>query len=160
MSDDKSIHNFETLDIAKVKLAIISSKFNNDITEKLKKGAIQAFLEQGGQEEQLSFYEVPGAFELPLVAKRVAKTKKYDAILCLGAIIKGETAHFEYVASATIQGINRVSIETEIPILSGVLTTLTLQQAKDRASEQSNIGRDYMLSSLDMIQTLQTIGPC
>jgi len=149
MSNNKPIHNLETLEIKKIKLAIISSKFNGDITEKLKKGAVQAFIEQGGQEEQLSFYEVPGAFELPLVAKRVAKTKKYDAILCLGAIIKGETAHFEYVASATIQGINRVSIETEIPVLSGVLTTLTLQQAEDRASDQSNIGRDYLLSSLE-----------
>lgn len=160
MSNDRPLHNLETLDIGKVKLALISSKFNSDITEKLKSGAIQAFVDQGGQKEQLSFYEVPGAFELPLVAKRVAKTKKYDAILCLGAVIKGETAHFEYVASATIQGINKVSIETEIPILSGVLTTLTLKQAEDRVSDQLNIGYDYLLSTLEMIQTLQSIGPC
>lgn len=155
--DDKTKPSFENLDLKTLKIAVITSKFNENITEALREGALNTFLEEGGESKQLDFFWVPGAFELPLVAKKVANTKQYDAVLCLGAIIKGDTAHFEYVASASIHGLNQVSIESEIPILCGVLTTHNLEQASDRACTKLNIGKECMLSALSMIQTLREI---
>lgn len=153
-SEPKSIP-FKNLNLNGIKIAFITSRFNSEITQALLQKAVDAFCECGGSKDQIDFFEVPGAFELPLTAKKVALTQKYSAILCLGAIIKGETAHFEYVASATIKGLNQVSLETEVPILSGVLTTLTVEQALDRL----DLGRDYLISTLEMIETLQQIHP-
>lgn len=157
MSDYKNTHSFEHLDIGAIKIALVTSKFNADITESMRAAALKAFIEKGGQESQIDCYWVPGAFELPLMAKKIGLTGRYDAILCLGAVIQGETAHFEYISSATIQGLNQVSLEIQLPVLCGVLTTHTLEQAKSRACDQLNIGREYLFSALETVAALQAI---
>ncbi|MCH9634199.1 MAG: 6,7-dimethyl-8-ribityllumazine synthase [Chlamydiae bacterium] len=157
MSDDQVQYDFSKIDVPSLKFAIVQSKFNFDITTKLQKGAEQALLEAGGDPSQIKTYFVPGAFEIPLVAQKLAKTKLYDAILCLGAVIKGETAHFEYISESTIQGIQQVALETETPILCGVLTTYNIQQAEERVSKKLNIGRECLFSALDLIQSIQFI---
>lgn len=135
----------------------MTSRFNEKITMALKEGATQAFLDHGGSLNQIDHFEVPGAFELPILAKKLAKTKQYDAILCLGAIIRGETAHFDMVANSCLMGLTQVSIETEVPILNGVITANTEAQAKERSSKELNLGYEYMKSTLEMIETCQAV---
>lgn len=145
----------EQYNITKIKLAIIISRFNSEITTALKQGAVSRFLKEGGEIDQIDCFEVPGAFEIPLVAKRAAQSKKYDAILCLGAVIKGDTAHFEYIAEASIRGLSEVSLQEGVPVLCGILTTYNLEQAQARSCEKLNIGQECLISALSMIQTLR-----
>ncbi|RUM56819.1 MAG: 6,7-dimethyl-8-ribityllumazine synthase [Persephonella sp.] len=138
-----------------LKFGIIVSRFNSLITEKLLEGAIDCIVRHGGSEENITVVRVPGAFEIPLIAKKMAKSGKYDAVVCLGAVIRGSTPHFEYVASEVSKGIALVSLETEVPVSFGILTTDTLEQAIERAgTKMGNKGFDAALSAIEMANIL------
>ncbi len=138
-----------------LKFGIIVSRFNSLITEKLLEGAIDCIVRHGGSEENITVVRVPGAFEIPLIAKKMAKSGKYDAVVCLGAVIRGSTPHFEYVASEVSKGIALVSLETEVPVSFGILTTDTLEQAIERAgTKMGNKGFDAVLSAIEMANIL------
>lgn len=137
------------------KFGIIVGRFNEFIGGKLLDGALDGLKRHGVSEENIEIVWVPGAYEIPLVSKKMAKTKKYDAILCLGAVIRGETPHFDYVSSEVSKGIANVSIDTEVPIIFGVLTTDTIQQAIERAGTKAgNKGFDAALSAIEMTNLL------
>ena len=139
-----------------VKIAVVVSRFNTDITESLLEGAQECALKEGLEKDQVKVYRVPGAFELSMVAKKLAKSSMYDAVVCLGAVLKGETVHFDYVSSAAAHGIAQVSIETELPILFGVLTC-DRSQALVRSSGERNKGFHTFKAALDMINTCKAI---
>ncbi|MGI6717864.1 MAG: 6,7-dimethyl-8-ribityllumazine synthase [Bacteroidales bacterium] len=140
------------------RICIVASRFNELITNKLIGGAQDAFLRHEGEEDKLDIVWVPGAFEIPLAAKKVASLKKYDAIVCLGAVIRGATPHFDMVASETTKGIAQVSLQSEIPVIFGVLTTDTIEQAIERAGTKAgNKGFDAMNSAIEMVNLLKTI---
>ncbi len=138
------------------KIAIVVAKFNPEITENLLKGALDAAAESNIAKEQIEIFWVPGAFEVSLIAKKLAKTNLYAAVVCLAAVIKKETMHFEYVCTAVTQGITQVTLETEIPILFGILTCL-YDQAVVRSQGKANIGYHYMHSALEMIKLCDQI---
>ena len=141
-----------------VKFAVIVSRFNEFITNKLLDGAVDALLRHGASEENIDVIKVPGSFEIPLVAKKIAKKKSYDAIICLGTIIRGATPHFEYVASEAAKGIALVSLEAEIPVAFGVITADTIEQAIERAGTKSgNKGWDAALVAVEMAQLLKKL---
>jgi len=141
-----------------VKFAIVVGRFNSLITERLLEGAIDCIIRHNGKEENIDIIRVPGSFEIPLTAKKLAKTGKYDAIICLGAVIRGATPHFDYVASEVTKGIAQVSLETEIPIAYGILTTDTIEQAIERAgTKMGNKGFDAALTAIEMVNVLRQI---
>lgn len=141
-----------------LKFAVIVSRFNEFITSKLLDGAVDALLRHGASEENIDVIKVPGSFEIPLVAKKIAKKKSYDAIICLGTIIRGATPHFEYVASEAAKGIALVSLEAEIPVAFGVITADTIEQAIERAGTKSgNKGWDAALVAVEMAQLLKKL---
>ncbi len=132
-------------------LAIIVSRFNDFITSRLLEGAMDAILRHGGSRENVDIIRVPGSFEMPVAAKRVANTKRYDGVICLGAVIRGATPHFEYIASEVAKGLATVALESGIPISFGVLTTDTLEQAIERAGTKAgNKGFDAAVSAIEM----------
>jgi len=132
--------------------AIIVSRFNDFISSKLVEGAMDALKRHGATDEQISLIKVPGAFEIPVTAKRLAENGNYDAIVCLGAVIRGSTPHFEYVASEVSKGIALVALESKIPVTFGVLTTDNLEQAIERAgSKVGNKGWDAAVSAMEMV---------
>ncbi|WP_270991577.1 6,7-dimethyl-8-ribityllumazine synthase [Campylobacter upsaliensis] len=134
------------------KIAIINSRFNHIITDRLVEGAKDAFLRHGGKEENLSLVLVPGAFEVPFALKMAIESKKFDAICCLGAVIRGSTPHFDYVSAETTKGIANVSLTHNVPVSFGVLTTDTLEQAIERAgSKAGNKGFEAMTSLIEML---------
>ncbi|CAG9468057.1 6,7-dimethyl-8-ribityllumazine synthase [Campylobacter upsaliensis] len=134
------------------KIAIINSRFNHIITDRLVEGAKDAFLRHGGKEENLSLILVPGAFEVPFALKVVIESKKFDAICCLGAVIRGSTPHFDYVSAETTKGIANVSLTHNVPVSFGVLTTDNLEQAIERAgSKAGNKGFEAMTSLIEML---------
>ncbi|EAI4327767.1 6,7-dimethyl-8-ribityllumazine synthase [Campylobacter upsaliensis] len=134
------------------KIAIINSRFNHIITDRLVEGAKDAFLRHGGKEENLSLILVPGAFEVPFALKVAIESKKFDAICCLGAVIRGSTPHFDYVSAETTKGIANVSLTHNVPISFGVLTTDNLEQAIERAgSKAGNKGFEAMTSLIEML---------
>ena len=142
-----------------IKFAIVVGRFNSLISEKLLEGAIDCILRHGGDEKNITVVRVPGSFEIPLAAKKLAKTEDYDAVICLGAVIRGSTPHFDYVANEVSKGIATVSLETEIPIAFGVLTTDTIEQAVERAgTKMGNKGFDAALSAIEMVNLLKNIG--
>lgn len=136
------------------KLAIVTARFNNFITQPLLDGAIKALTDKGVDEKNITTLWVPGAFELPQAAKQLANTDKFDGIICLGCVIKGETPHFDYVCNEAASGINQVALDTGIPVAFGVITTHTIDQAKSRASDAEgcvgNKGKDAALTALEM----------
>lgn len=141
-----------------LKFAVIVSRFNEFITNKLLDGAVDALLRHGSSEENIDIIKVPGSFEIPLAAKKIAKKKSYDAIICLGTIIRGATPHFEYVASEAAKGIALVSLEAEIPVAFGVITADTIEQAIERAGTKSgNKGWDAALVAIEMAQLLKKL---
>ncbi len=141
-----------------LKFAIIVSRFNDLVTERLLSGAMDALLRHGASSENITIYRVPGAFEIPLIAKKTAKTGKYDAIICLAAVIRGATPHFEYVSAEVSKGIASVMLETGYPIAFGVLTTDTIDQALERAGSKSgNKGWSAALSALEMANLLRNM---
>ncbi len=141
-----------------LKFAIVVGRFNEFIGSKLLSGAIDALERHGTKEEDIEIIWVPGAFEIPLVAKKLAKTNKYDAVICLGAVIRGSTPHFDYVSSEVSKGIANASLETEIPIIFGVLTTDNIEQAIERAGTKSgNKGYDAAITAIEMANLLKEI---
>jgi 6,7-dimethyl-8-ribityllumazine synthase len=141
-----------------LKFGIVVGRFNDLITNKLLEGALDCIVRHGGSENDITVVRVPGSFEIPLVAKKMAKTGNYDAVICLGAVIRGSTPHFEYVASEVTKGIALVSLETEIPVSYGILTTDTIEQAVERAgTKMGNKGFDAALSAIEMANLLREI---
>ena len=137
---------------------IVVGRFNEFISSKLLEGAKDALIRHGAHESDISLTWVPGAFEMPLVAKKVAKTKQYDAVICLGAVIRGSTPHFDYVSSEVSKGIANVSLDTEIPIIFGVLTTDTIEQAIERAGTKAgNKGFEAAMTAIEMANLLKNI---
>ena len=140
------------LDANGLKFGIIISRFNDFIGEKLVGGAIDSLLRHGAKETDIAIYKVPGAFEIPQTAQKVASTKQYDAIICLGAVIRGDTPHFDYIAAEVSKGIATVGLETGIPIIFGVLTTDTIEQAIERAgSKAGNKGWDAANAAVELV---------
>lgn len=137
------------------KFGIVASRFNDFITKELIAGCTDELLRHGAQEQDMVVTLVPGAFEIPLVALRLAKSKTYDAVICLGTVIRGSTPHFDYIASEVSKGIANVSQETGIPVIFGVITADTIEQAIERAgTKDGNKGRDAALSAIEMANLL------
>lgn len=137
------------------KIAIVVSKFNEFITERLLEGAKNCFINKGYDESKLDVVKVPGAFEIPITASRLASSKKYTAIVCLGAVIRGATPHFEYVSQSVANGILRVSLDCGIPVIFGVLTTNNIEQAMERSGGKSgNKGWDAAMTAIEMSDLL------
>jgi len=140
------------LDADGLKFGIIVSRFNDFIGEKLVGGAIDSLVRHGAKETDIAIYKVPGAFEIPQTAKKVASTKQYDAVICLGVVIRGDTPHFDYIAAEVSKGIATVGLETGIPIIFGVLTTETIEQAIERAgSKAGNKGWDAANAAVELV---------
>lgn len=141
-----------------LKFAIIVSRFNDFITGKLLEGAVDALLRHGAKEEDIDVIKVPGAFEIPLTAKKFAAKGSYDALICLGTVIRGATPHFDYVASEVSKGVATASMETGVPIAFGVLTTDTIEQAVERAGTKSgNKGFDAAMTAMEMAQIFKKL---
>jgi len=139
--------------------AIIVSRFNDFVSSKLTEGAVDALKRHGATDEQISLVKVPGAFEIPLTAKRLARSGEYHAIICLGAVIRGSTPHFEYVAAEVSKGVAAVALESEIPVTFGVLTTDHLEQAIERAGSKSgNKGWDAAMAAMEMVNLFKELG--
>ena len=140
------------------KFAVIVSRFNDFITEKLLSGALDALVRSGTADEDIEVVRVPGAFEIPLVAKKMAKKKRFDAVICLGAVIRGSTPHFDYVSAEVSKGIALVGMESEIPVIFGVITTDTIEQAIERAgSKAGNKGWSAAIDAVEMANLLEII---
>ena len=138
-----------------LKFGMVVGRFNSFISKELLKGALDAFLRHGVREEDLTVVWVPGSFEIPLVAKKLARSGDYHAVVCLGAIIRGATPHFEYVASECAKGVAQASLETGVPIIFGVLTTDTIEQAIERAGTKAgNKGFEAAMAALEMANLL------
>ena len=140
------------------RFGLIVSRFNNFITDRLQKGAIDALVRHEVKENDIDIAKVPGAFEIPFVAKQMTKSKKVNAVICLGAVIRGETPHFEYVATEVSKGVAAVAMESNIPVIFGILTTETIEQAIERAGTKSgNKGWDASLSALEMVNLYKQV---
>jgi len=142
------------------KVAIVAARFNDFIVASLLKGATAAWLERGGPVEDLLIARVPGAFELPVVARKLSASGRYDAVVALGCVIRGDTPHFDYVAGECAGGIARIALESGVPIAFGVLTTDTVEQAVDRAGGKAgNKGADAALVAIEMANLLRRLDP-
>ncbi len=140
------------------RIGIVAARFNDFITSKLIGGALDAFKRHGGNEADVDLAWVPGAFEIPLVAKRMASTGKYDAVVCLGAVIRGATPHFDMVANEATKGIANVGLQSGVPVIFGVLTTDSIEQAVERAGTKAgNKGYDAMTTAIEMVNLLKQI---
>ncbi|HBO83603.1 MAG: 6,7-dimethyl-8-ribityllumazine synthase [Deltaproteobacteria bacterium GWC2_42_11] len=141
-----------------LRFAIIVSRFNDFIGERLKEGAVDTLLRSGAEDKDIDIIKVPGSFEMPVAAKKLADKGRYDAVICVGAIIRGSTPHFDYVASEAAKGIARISLETGIPVSFGIITADNIEQAIERAgTKQGNKGRDAALSAIEMANLLKEI---
>jgi 6,7-dimethyl-8-ribityllumazine synthase len=140
------------------RFGLVVSRFNDFISSKLVEGAVDALKRHGATEEQLLLVKVPGAFEIPLAAKKLAESGKVDAVICLGAVIRGSTPHFDYVAAEVSKGIAVVSLDTKVPVAFGVLTTDNLEQAIERAGTKSgNKGWDAALAAMEMVNLFKQL---
>jgi 6,7-dimethyl-8-ribityllumazine synthase len=145
-------------ELAGRRFAIAAARFNGIVTSKLVEGATAAFRRHGVDEDDIEIAWTPGAFELPLVAKRLAESGQFDAVVCLGAVIRGETAHFEYVAGESARGVQRVTLDTGVPCIFGVLTTETLEQALDRSGgKHGNKGWEAATAAIEMASLLDEL---
>ncbi len=141
-----------------LKIGIIASRFNEFITSKLVSGAEDCLKRHGVTDENMSVAWVPGAFEIPVIAKRMAASGKYDAVICVGSVILGFTSHYDYVCAEVSKGIAAVSLDTGIPVLFGILTTDTIEQAIERAGTKAgNKGTDCAMSALEMVNLIKNI---
>ncbi len=142
-----------------LKIGVVVSRFNEFITSKLLSGAQDALTRHGVAEADVDVAWVPGAFEIPLVAQRLAASKKYNAVICLGTVIRGATPHFDYIASEVSKGIARVGLDTGVPVVFGVITADTLEQAIERAGTKSgNKGFDAATTAIEMANLLRNVG--
>lgn len=144
----------------KARFAIVVSRFNEEITSGLLAGAREALREAGVRDEDVAVFQVPGAFEIPLAAKRAAASGQFAAVICLGCLIKGETMHFEYIAEAASHGIMQAALDTGVPLAFGVLTALTDEQAEQRAAPgPANKGREAAQAAIEMAALLPRMTP-
>ncbi|MBI5557879.1 MAG: 6,7-dimethyl-8-ribityllumazine synthase [Deltaproteobacteria bacterium] len=140
------------------KIGIVLARFNSFIAERLLEGALDTLLRFGASGDDIEVARVPGAFEIPLVAQKMAKSGRYDAVICLGAVIRGATPHFDFVANEAAKGIAQASMESEVPIIFGVLTTDTIEQAIERAgSKAGNKGSECAAAAIEMVNLLNTL---
>ncbi|MEZ4526832.1 MAG: 6,7-dimethyl-8-ribityllumazine synthase [Desulfobacterales bacterium] len=138
--------------------ALVVSRFNDFITDRLVGGAVDALIRSGVRDEDIDIVKVPGAFEIPMLAKKMAEKKKYHAIICLGAVIRGSTPHFDYVCAEASKGIAAVSMETGVPVIFGILTTDTIEQAVERAGTKSgNKGWSAAISAIEMANLTEIV---
>ena len=141
-----------------MKVGIVASRFNAFIVQKLLDGAVDGLVLHGVDEDNISAAWVPGAFEIPVVAQKMAASKKYDAVICVGAVIRGSTSHYDYVCAEVSKGVAQASFNTGVPVLFGILTTDNLEQAIDRAGAKSgNKGYDCALSAIEMVNVMEQI---
>ncbi|MDZ7665828.1 MAG: 6,7-dimethyl-8-ribityllumazine synthase [Desulfotignum sp.] len=141
------------------KFGIIVSRFNDFITSKLVDGALDALIRSGARDQDIAIVKVPGAFEIPLAAQKMAGAKTYDAIICLGAVIRGATSHYDYVCAEVSKGIASVSLETGVPVMFGILTTETIEQAIERAGTKAgNKGFDTAMGAIEMANLGEILG--
>ncbi|MFA4842875.1 MAG: 6,7-dimethyl-8-ribityllumazine synthase [Candidatus Omnitrophota bacterium] len=140
------------------KFGIVASRFNDFITKELVSGCIDTFVRHGVQENDVTVAWAPGAFEIPAIAQKMAKHKGFDAVICLGTVIRGATPHFDYIASEVAKGVAKVSLDSGIPVIFGVITADTIEQAIERAgTKDGNKGRDAALSAIEMANLLDKI---
>ncbi len=143
-----------------LKVALIATRWNHLVVDRLVEGARTAFAQHGGDEDNLTLCLVPGSFEVPLVAKRLAEGGEHHAVVCLGAVIRGATDHYDFVANAASSGLARVGLETGVPVAFGVLTTDTLEQALERAgSKAGNKGAEALLAAVETVRVLEQLPP-
>ncbi|MBM4305938.1 MAG: 6,7-dimethyl-8-ribityllumazine synthase [Deltaproteobacteria bacterium] len=142
-----------------LKFGIVLSRFNSFVSDRLLEGALDALRRSGAEDGDCSVVRVPGSFEIPLAAKKMAKSGRYDALICLGCVIRGATPHFEYIATEVTKGIASISLESEIPVSFGVLITDTIEQAIERAGTKvGNKGFDAAMSAIEMANLMKEIG--
>ena len=148
------------LTVRDLRVAIVAARFNDFIVEPLIRGALDALKRHGVAEKQIEIVRVPGAFEIPIVVRKLALSRRHDAIVTLGAVIRGQTPHFDYVAGECASGIARIALETGVPTAFGVLTTDTVEQAQDRAGGKAgNKGADAALTAIEMVNLLRRLDP-
>ncbi|KMK51462.1 6,7-dimethyl-8-ribityllumazine synthase [[Actinobacillus] muris] len=141
-----------------LKFGIVCARFNDFINDKLLSGAVDALVRHGANEADIDTAWVPGAFEIPLVAKKMAQSGKYDAVICLGTVIRGSTTHYDYVCNEAAKGIGAVSLETGVPVMFGVLTTENIEQAIERAGTKAgNKGAECALGAIEMVNVLKAL---
>ena len=160
MPDDQPKTIEGELQAGDLHLAIVAARFNDFVVEPLLRGALDALKRHGVSEEQIEILRVPGAFDIPVVVRKLALSRRYEALIALGAVIRGDTPHFDYVAGECAAGVARVALESGVPISFGVLTTDTVQQAMDRAGGKAgNRGADAALVALEMASLLRRLDP-
>ena len=139
-----------------MKVGIVAARFNEFIVSKLVSGAVDGLVRHDVNEDDITLAWVPGAFEIPLIAKKMAKSGKYDAVICLGTVIRGQTSHYDYVCNEVSKGIAQVSLESEIPVMFGILTTENIEQAVERAGTKAgNKGYDCALGAIEMVNLMK-----
>ena len=153
------IHSIEgSLGAAGKKFAIVQSRFNGMITGQLVEGAVNCILRHGGDEHGIVVVKVPGAFEIPLAAQKLARAGKYDAVICLGALIRGGTPHFEYLADEVVRSLGALALDSSLPVLFGVLTTDSVEQAIERAGTKAgNKGWDAAMGAIEMVSLMEKL---
>jgi 6,7-dimethyl-8-ribityllumazine synthase len=148
------------LSVRDLRIACVAARFNDFVVEPLVRGALDALKRHGVTEKQIEIIRVPGAFEIPLVLRKLALSRRYDALIALGAVIRGDTPHFDYVAGECASGVASVMLESGVPIAFGVLTTDTVEQAMDRAGGKAgNKGADAALTAIEMVNLLRRLEP-
>jgi len=146
------------LDAKGSRFAIVISRFNSLISDRLLSGALDALERHGAATDDISIVWVPGSFEIPTIAKKLALSQKYDAVICLGALLRGETPHFDYLASAVTKELGEIGLESGIPVVNGVLTCNTMEQAVDRAGlKTGNKGFDASVTAIEMVQLIKQL---
>lgn len=146
------------LSAAGLRLAIVASRFNDFLVDKLIEGALDAIVRHGGSDEDTTLVRVPGAFEIPVAARKLAESKKYDAVICLGAVVRGSTPHFDYVAGEAAKGISAAGLNTGVPVIFGVVTTDNLEQAIERCGTKAgNKGFDAAMSAIEMADLMRKL---
>ncbi len=142
-----------------LKIGIVLSRFNQFITDKLLEGALDALKKLGAEDNNISIFKVPGSFEIPLIASHLIKSKKYDGIICLGTLIRGDTPHFDFLSAEVTKGLAQISIESGVPVAFGILTVDTIEQGIERAGTKSgNKGWDAALSVVEMVNLIKESG--
>jgi 6,7-dimethyl-8-ribityllumazine synthase len=147
-----------TLDAKGSRFAIIISRFNSFISDRLLAGALDALERHGGSLDDISVAWVPGSFEIPLIARKMALSKKYDAVICLGTLIRGETPHFDHLSATVTKELGHIGLEADVPVINGVLTCNTMEQAVDRAGlKTGNKGFDAAVTAIEMVQIIKQL---
>ncbi|MGA1864183.1 MAG: 6,7-dimethyl-8-ribityllumazine synthase [bacterium] len=142
-----------------IRIGIVVSRFNDFITHKLLAGALDALTRHGAEDKDIQIVKVPGAFEIPYAAAKMARRNAYDTIICLGAVIRGETPHFEYISAEVTKGIAKIALDTNIPVIYGVITTENIEQAVERAGTKAgNKGWDAAMAAMEMVDLYRKIG--